>query len=143
VDGPALPAAESCRVNGSIRLNVRQFHLRLTRLPEDRPLERHLDAADVAVIVVVDQPAVAADRRLRIAHLSQQQAGVLVEVQLDGQAAVTRSLEHLHVVIAERRGNRAVPVLQRLLELRGERERRIELDAFELCPLQAPGSESG
>src|ERR1017187_2514278 len=69
--------------------------------PRQRPTEGDLDAIHLAIIGVVDLRRVAANGRIGIAHLPQQQAGRLVEIKPHRRLALARADQCIGWTVAD------------------------------------------
>ena len=75
------------RVDVGVRLHVGRS-LRVTSVqPRIRPLERHLHACHLAIVRVVRLPRNTPDRRVVVAHVTHEQAGLGIEVERGRSAA--------------------------------------------------------
>src|SRR5437762_13129884 len=75
--------AEARRLDRNIRLDVAELDDRLTIRPGHHGMERHFHTGDIAVIGIINLNWNCADRRVRIAELSQKQSRLIIEEQFD------------------------------------------------------------
>src|SRR5215467_12409504 len=73
--------AELRGVDRHVQLDVAELEVVAAVEPGERPAERKLDPADVAVVRVVDLRRHAADRRAAVAHHPHEQTRTIVEVE--------------------------------------------------------------
>src|SRR5215471_122132 len=84
------------RVDGHVELDVGQRHVFLSVKPCDLQVKWNLDAADVAVVAVVDLCRQTADARVRVANEPREQARFAVEIKRREGAAGPRALNDLY-----------------------------------------------
>src|SRR6185503_13009800 len=125
---------EAGRVDRDVRLHVGQLVTSLSRLPGERPLERQLDAGNLAIVVVVDLLHVPAEERFGVADLADEQSRLGVEIELHWQAARRVPLNHVEVFVVPEDGwQRSLASRQRLLDVAWKRQLRVELGAIKLA----------
>ena len=89
--------------------------------------KRHLDAGDVAIVVVIDSGDEPADRRIRVAHQPHEQAGLDVEAQRHHSRRLRRVpwMTRTSRSSIEQRGHATAPPCQHLLDARREKAPRL------------------
>src|SRR5881396_1621112 len=90
--------AELCFIHRNVRLYVVQYNRVASVQPRVGDAEWQLDPADVAIVGEVNLRGNAADWRVAIPQLTQEQAALLVEVQRDEKAPRPRSLHDIDYV---------------------------------------------
>src|SRR3954469_2028664 len=116
--------AKSRRVDRHVQLHVGELEIVAAVEPGERPAERELDSADVAVLGVVDLCRHAADRRSAVTHHSYEQTRSIVEVQRRQCAVRTVALDNGDVLVRDRRRWTDAQAGERLRNLRREGEHR-------------------
>src|SRR5580700_6736918 len=90
--------------------------------PRQGPAKWYLDAVHFAVIGVVDLRGAAANRRIGIAHLPQQQAGGLVEVKPHWRLALAHADQRISRLVADLIGAPHAETGEDFLDVRGKVE---------------------
>src|SRR5579872_5843085 len=97
-----LGSAEYSGIDRDIRLHLGQLKTVPSIQPREGELERELNAAHGAVIVVIDLGRNAADGRPAVTYHSPQQPRLLVEIQSYEKAARAVALHHLDGMAVDR-----------------------------------------
>src|SRR5262249_39449774 len=101
--------------------------------PGELVLERKLDAADVAVVVVVDLCRHAADWGRPVPHQAREQVRLRIEIQRSEEASWPASLHDDEIAVADAARRGAAPAGKRLLDLAWKRQLRFEPRAIQLA----------
>ena len=88
-------------VHWSVRIDLRDHVLFTSADPAEDPFVRHEDAVHRAIVRIVDLRRNAADRRVRGANITRQQAGLLIEIERRQKTRVA-SLQHGDILAIER-----------------------------------------
>src|SRR4029077_11015115 len=104
------------RIDRHVSLNLSRREDGLAVEPAHRPLIRHLDSGEIAIIFIINLRRGKTDLRIRVAHMPHQPPGLDVEVQIDGSATVDCSLDDLHILIVDLYRGANAPLREGLLD---------------------------